>query len=133
MNQVLQDTIAARDLLASQGWIPNLLRDRDTGQHCAVGAILDTVMADGVCGTGSLATGYNVFFDPRTSRLNAVLRELVQSIPGDRDRPLLGLPNDFDVWYTVVDYNNSMGEQVVMDMFNTTIARLTKIEAKELV
>jgi hypothetical protein len=127
MNQVLQDTIAARDLLASKGWMPFLLRDRTTDQHCAVGAILDTVMADGVCGTGSLATGFSFSLDPRTSRLDAVLRELVRSIPGAQVGPLV------INWNKIVDYNNSMGEQVVMDMFNTTIARLTKIEAKELV
>jgi hypothetical protein len=127
MSQVLQDTIAARDLLATGGWLPGLLRDRETGQHCAAGAVLDTVMADGVWHSGKPATGFNCFTDLRMDRVLAVVDELAKSIPGDWD----GGWFCFDSWSRVVTYNNTQGEQVVMDMFNATIARLTQIEAQQ--
>lgn len=128
MNEVLQDTIAARDLLASGGWVAGLLRDRETGAHCATGAILDTVMADGVLHTGNPATGFNCFTDLRMSRVYAVVDELAKSIPDDGWDALWF---SWDNWSRVVAYNNNEGEQVVMDMFNATIARLTQIEAQQ--
>lgn len=107
------------------------LRDRETGEHCAVGAILDTVMADGLNSTGQPVTGHSLTLDRRARRVFAVVRELAKSIPDDFNPTRPGTWPGVDNWCRVVNYNNFQGEQVVMDMFNTTIARLTKIQAQQ--
>lgn len=113
MSQVLRDLTAARDLLASKGWIQDWMEMH--GKHCAVGAIV------------AVADGYTVndystkIAEPRTAQAIASLAELIpegESVDPDPETTL---------WNRVAHFNNTHTEGEVMELFNRAITAETEI------
>jgi hypothetical protein len=108
---VLQDLIDSRDLLIRGGYTAHYLRM--DGRHCAVGAVLDATGNEDI---------HAFIYNTMNERGAAVIRALNATLPEDF-QPHLNSQHLGDIASRVAGYNNRRGEEAVIAMFNSAIAR----------
>lgn len=116
----VHDTLVrARDLLLTDGWCTDLLRD-DHGRHCAIGAVCEVIAP---CPSAFATRSWWTLGKIGDRQLMGCLRALADQIPADADpEPVMSRGMNPRYWGKVAYYNNTRhGSVDILAMFDAAI------------